>query len=228
MSKRNIKVWAILFFALFSSLVISACGSNKETKNESIYSELNRQIINIVLENYEDGDSISAEDIAIDQIFYGTFSQEGVSEILVTCKILNQPHVAGLDKTVGVLLNTDTMEMIAYKEFSFDRVVINCMKTSSGYNRILVLGTSTTQGISTQDVCLFAIRGNQWVDTPMDVLETISVEPREAPGEEYYCFVTDDRMIVSYEDKLTNPEEMITILRWNPDIEQFVIDGGEQ
>lgn len=51
---------------------------------------------------------------------------------------LNTPHVAGLDKTVGILLDADSLEMVAYKEFAADKVVINCIQASDGQSRILV------------------------------------------------------------------------------------------
>ena len=36
-------------------------------------------------------------------------------------RFLNTPHVAGLDKTVGILLDADSLEMVAYKEFAADK-----------------------------------------------------------------------------------------------------------
>ena len=99
------KVPVVLILVLFTTLFIFACTPKKNTNNyhTNILSELNNCIVEKVIENYEDG-TVNAAEIAIDQIYYGSFSQDGVAEILVTCKILNSPHVAGLDKTVGLLL----------------------------------------------------------------------------------------------------------------------------
>ena len=58
-------------------------------------SELNNRIIEKVAENYEEG-NISALDIVIVRIDFGSFSQDNASEIFVLCKNLNTPHVAGV------------------------------------------------------------------------------------------------------------------------------------
>lgn len=103
MSRMKNRVLAVLILLLFTLPFISACGATETTANDGIFSVLTDWVTEKVMENYEDGE-ISASDIVIDQIYYGSFSQEDVSEIFVVCKILNTPHVAGLDKKVGVLL----------------------------------------------------------------------------------------------------------------------------
>ena len=180
-------------------------------------SELNNRIIEKVAENYEEG-NISALDIVIVRIDFGSFSQDNASEIFVLCKILNTPHVAGLDKTVGILLDADSLEMVAYKEFAADKGVINCIQASDGQSRILVSKTTTYQGISTQEIQLLAVEGSQWVEIPIDALKIIGDESF------YYMDIVDDLIIVASEDKLISSEEIVAVLKWNPETEQFVLE----
>ncbi len=67
------------------------CVWNIEIQDSAdMVSELNNRIIEKVAENYEEG-NISALDIVIVRIDFGSFSQDNASEIFVLCKILNTP-----------------------------------------------------------------------------------------------------------------------------------------
>ena len=123
MGKMKNKVLPVSVLVLFMLMCINACGISKSRDSADMVSELNNRIIEKVAENYEEG-NISALDIVIVRIDFGSFSQDNASEIFVLCKILNTPHVAGLDKTVGILLDADSLEMVAYKEFAADKVVM--------------------------------------------------------------------------------------------------------
>lgn len=121
--------------------------------------------------------------------------------------------------------------MVAYKEFRADEAVINCMQTSNGQSRILFLGTGEGQGMRSQTVELYAVQGNQWVNIPIDIMENVPIERREALEGNCFCYMAGERMAVVYEDDLpisyeenTNPTEIIAILVWNPDTEQFVLE----
>lgn len=230
MSKMKNRVLAVLILLLFTLPFLSACGATETAANDGIFPAFNDWVIEKVIENYEVGE-ISASDIVMDQIYYGSFSQEDASEIFVLCKILNTPHAAGLDKKVGILLDANTLEMVAYKEFMGDKTVINCMQTSKGQSRILFLQTAIYQGISTQRVELYAVQGSQWVNIPIDIMENVPIERREVLEGYCFCYMAGERMVVVYEDNLptsyeeiTNPTEIIAILVWNPDTEQFVLE----
>ena len=205
------KVLPVSVLVLFMLMCINACGISKSRDSADMVSELNNRIIEKVAENYEEG-NISALDIVIVRIDFGSFSQDNASEIFVLCKILNTPHVAGLDKTVGILLDADSLEMVAYK------VVINCIQASDGQSRILVSKTTTYQGISTQEIQLLAVEGSQWVEIPIDALKIIGDESF------YYMDIVDDLIIVASEDKLISSEEIVAVLKWNPETEQFVLE----
>ena len=174
------KVLPVSVLVLFMLMCINACGISKSRDSADMVSELNNRIIEKVAENYEEG-NISALDIVIVRIDFGSFSQDNASEIFVLCKILNTPHVAGLDKTVGILLDADSLEMVAYKEFA-------------------------------------AVEGSQWVEIPLDALKIIGDESF------YYMDIVDDLIIVASEDKLISSEEIVAVLKWNPETEQFVLE----
>lgn len=217
MGKMKNKVLPVSVLVLFMLMCINACGISKSRDSADMVSELNNRIIEKVAENYEEG-NISALDIVIVRIDFGSFSQDNASEIFVLCKILNTPHVAGLDKTVGILLDADSLEMVEYKEFAADKVVINCIQASDGQSRILVSKTTTYQGISTQEIQLLAVEGSQWVEIPIDALKIIGDESF------YYMDIVDDLIIVASEDKLISSEEIVAVLKWNPETEQFVLE----
>ena len=232
MGKIKNRVWVVILMELFTFPFISACAATKPTANDGSISGLNDWVIEKVLENYEDGVGISASDIVIDQIFYGSFSQEDTSEILVVCKILNTPHVAGLEQKVCVLLNDDTWEMIAYKLFKADETVISCMQTSSGQSRILFLGTWESTGVRSQCVELYAIQNSEWVNMTIDIMQAVPTEKRELLEDNCFCYIAGDRMVVVYEenyhiaissDVIANPIEVIAIFIWDPYTEQFAL-----
>ncbi len=125
---RRMKNKILLFLISLLSLMImfTGCASKRQNTNADVLSALNDRCVALITENYEDGeintsDVISNEthvsDIILDQIFYGSFSQEDADEIFVLCKILNNPHAAGFDKKVGIVLDAKTLEMVAYQEF---------------------------------------------------------------------------------------------------------------
>ena len=81
------KVLPVSVLVLFMLMCINACGISKSRDSADMVSELNNRIIEKVAENYEEG-NISALDIVIVRIDFGSFSQDNASEIFVLCKIL--------------------------------------------------------------------------------------------------------------------------------------------
>lgn len=162
--------------AFFSLLLLIPvfCSACAAADNADTISELNKWILQKAEENNEA--DVSASDIVIDRIYYGSFSQQDADEILVLCKFLNMSHTGGLDRTAGIIFSVDSMETVAYKEFGADEVTIDCIKTDNGESRILFTGTTTYQGVSAQDIRLFAIEAGQWVELPIDALETPETE----------------------------------------------------
>ena len=121
---------------LSALVVLSASGKEEESAAEdSWFSELNKLAVEAVIDNSEEYGSMVEDfylEVAIDKIYYGFFSQENADEIFVECRLLNMPHAGGLDTRLGILLNADTLEMIAFKEFYGDEVMIRCLQNAAG------------------------------------------------------------------------------------------------
>ncbi len=213
------KAWIMLGFVLLATICCLFCTVKKEASYAEMFAEINNWIIDKVKENAEDT-SISRSDIVIDQIYYGSFSQKDANslkeanEILVLCKLQNTPHAGGLDRTAGLLLSADSMEVVAYHEFAADKVIINCLHTNSGENRVLFLGTTTYQGISTQEAQLYAIKDGKWIELPVSNVDL---------DKGYLSFVDDNSLIVTTKEEITSPEDILEILIWNQGIGQFVL-----
>ncbi len=205
----------LLMFALLYSIIQKNVLENKSVQsgaNSNLFSALSQLTSEIVLENSEIADEISLSDVVIDRIYHGSFSPKNASELFILCKIMNVPHAGGLDRTAGIVLSADTLELIAYKEFAADKVEISCLQNSDGINRILFIGTTTYQGISAQEISLLAVEGSQWRDIPISALED-----RE---KEYFYFMADNQILVATEPVLT-PSALKAVLVWNPDSEEF-------
>lgn len=128
------------------------------------------------------------------KLYYGSFSHEAANEIFVVCKLLNMPHVGGLDRKAGILLDADTLQLVAYSEFPFDETVINCLQTSDGRSRILVLGTSVNQGMRAQRVYFYGIEGDQWVKLPLDIMEFVPEGKWENLEVNCFCYMAGERL----------------------------------
>lgn len=190
-----------------------AAGCGKVPEGEAHYSELDRYLVEKVKENYEDG-TVEDENIAVAQICSGHFSNGDAEEIFAVCKILNLPHTAGLDKTVTLLLKKDSLEQVAYEEFNADDVEISFFQTSAGQSKVLTIGTTTFQGVSSQEIRFLEIRDGRWQDVEIEALED---------SQDSYCFAIEDRAIlVSAVSDIMGPEDITAVLSWNPDTGQFL------
>lgn len=199
-------------FLLFTIMFVFVHISINNKINKDTLSELNNWIIKKIMENYEDG-TITASDIVVGRSFHGSFSRDNVNEVFVLCKILNTPHVAGTDKKVGILIDSISLEIIAYKEFPSDKTVVDCVQTSNGRNRIVAIRTAQSTGMSVQYIELWAVEGSQWIEIPIDTLKIME--------EDDFYFWGDDMLIVSSDSELKNSEQIKALLIWNPKTEQF-------
>lgn len=95
---KKLKNLTIISLLLLLLMFCSACAA---ADNADTISELNKWILQKVEENNEVG--VSASDIVIDRIYYGSFSQRDADEILVLCKFLNMSHTGGLDRIAGII-----------------------------------------------------------------------------------------------------------------------------
>lgn len=137
--------------------------------------------------------------------------------MLVLCKFKDNPHVAGLDRTLAVVFSRQSMELVAYKCFGADETVIRSLPTESGENRILFLGRATSQGLTSQYIGLFSIENKEWTELP---LEEVQLQDGEL------CYITDDnRLIVLPEESSEASDNDFVTYSWNPERGQFESDG---
>lgn len=197
----------------------------EQTSNDEIIPGFRNWVIEKVLENYWDGDIISASDIVIDQIYYGSFSQEDVCEMLVECKILNLPHVAGLDRRVCLLMPCDSLELTAYTEFPGDRVELDIVQVNSGQSRVVVIKTGISQGIAAQYIGFWAVQDQQWVpvETELGALPIVDTwEGEYTLDSSCFCFLSDNIIFVASGYQSQELPEITAVLIWDPDMEKYV------
>ena len=212
--KKGITVFAAVL--LFAALPMTGCAGTKGTGSTQLLSGLNDRVIETVLENDESGGDIEKSDIVIDQTIYGSFSEPGTEEVLVICKILNTPHVGGLDRRAIIIYEIDSMDVMAYTEIPADEVWVDTLPMSNGQDRIIFSGKSTYQGISAQDVMYFCIRDGQWTEIPIEELKTL--------GEDCFYYLTGDVMIVTTGREFTAPSVITAILTWSQDAGEFILE----
>lgn len=247
--KRKIRLVSISMIVLSVLFFLSACGKKEEPAEETgWFSELNKIATEIVIENniaYVGSLIVDKKvELAIHKIHYGSFSdealrhQESADEIFLECRLLDIPAYAGLDTRVGILLDADSLEMIAYKDFAGDEVMLRCLQTANGQSRILCLRTAFRQGHRTPYFELWAVQGGEWVEIPTGIEELIPEEKKGDWGtEDCFCYMTGgDRLVVTYEEDAQImferghrvPSELAVVLVWDPNKEKFVLDTNTE
>ena len=249
--KKKMSLSCILI--LFMIHFLSACGKEEgqPAEEETWLKKLEQLAVESVIENSEMNGSMVESgnlEVVIDKIYSGSFSneaphqnevslhQENGNEIFLDCRLLHMPHMGGLDTRSGILLNADTMELIAYKDFIGDEVLLSCLQTEKGQSRILCLHTAVGQGHRTSYFDLWTVQGGEWVEIPTGIEELIPEEKRGDWGTED-CFLymgAGDRLVVTYEEdeqimseKIMYeggskvPSELTAILVWSPRQERF-------
>ena len=211
---KRITISAVVI--LLVAFLMAGCAGTKGIDETQLLSRLNNRVIEMVLENDETEGAITASDIVIDQTIYGSFSEPEAEEVLVICKILNMPHVGGLDRRALIILGIDSMDVVAYTEIPADEVWVDILPMSNGQDRIIFSGKSTYQGISAQDIMSFCIQDGQWTEVPVEELEAL--------GEACFYYPTGDMMIVTSGTELTDPSNIVAILTWNQDAGEFILE----
>ena len=210
---KRITVFAAVM--MLAALLMTGCAGIKGTGATQLMSGLNDRVIEMVLKNDELGGIIEKSDVVIDQIICGSFSKPEAKEALVICKILNTPHVGGLDRRAIIILGIDSMDIVAYAEIPADEVWVDALPMSNGQDRIIFSGKSTYQGISTQNVMYFCIQDGQWTE--------MAAEELEALGQECFYYLTGDMMIVTSGRELADLSDITAILTWDQDAGKFIL-----
>lgn len=240
MKKRRILSVSLSILMLSVLLFLSACGKEESAEETGWFSELNKLVIETVTENSYIASMIEEGYIepVIDKIYYGSFSQENANEIFVDCRLKGMPHAGGLDTRAGILMEADTLALIAYKEFDGDGVLLHCLQTANGQSRILSLRTSASTGSQGQWFELWSVRDGEWEELPTGIEELIPEEKKgdiaigmngpERSIEDSFCYMSGgNRLVVTYEQDSNEkpvPSELIAILEWSPFQEKFVFD----
>lgn len=183
-----------------------------------------------------------AETVSIDQIYYGSFTQQGANEVLVICRFSGGlPH--DVEPAACVLLDADTLEMITCKTIGGSVVTVNRLETADGQSRLFVSIITTYQGHSGQYVWLYSLQDGQWAELPTDALDALLeaeygevdtplggyangycslVSGGDWEGKTYLIVATHNS---DYLASLNDPSEVIAVLVWDPSSEQFVLNG---
>lgn len=210
MNRNRIIISYILILLL--GLTMTSCGNHGTSVEGTV--QLEERVIETIMSNREEG-VFDQEDIVIDRIYYGSFSEEDKKEAFVVCKILGMAHVGGLGRKEGVIVDLTSLEVIAHRSFPYDEVSFSCLENANAQTRILMIGTITSQGMSTQDVCLFGITENEWVNMPLKAIETIV-------DENHLFYASEDSLLVTYMRQASEEEVVLEKLTWDPRTEQFV------
>lgn len=189
------------------TVALCACSFNQTS------GDLNERIIEYAEQMAERG-SFEKGDIYIDSILYGSYSQSGQTEMLALCKFKNNPHVVGRDRTLAVIFSCQPMEMVASKCFYADKVVIRSLPTESGKNRMLSLGSSTFQGLTTQQIGLYYIQNGEWTEILMD-------EVHLHEGDMCYM-VNDDKLWILPGGNDEAPAGEVVTYSWDMKSGQFI------
>ncbi len=147
--------------------------------------ELNRYIVEIAESLTEEG-TFEVGDIYVDTILYGNFSQLEMPELLAMCKFKNNVHAAGFDRTLAIIFLQDSMEVVAYKNFGLDEVVLRPLSTNAE-SKILFMGRTTYNDVTSQYIRLYSIEENEWIEC---ALEGVEIQENEL------CYITDDNRLI--------------------------------
>ncbi len=247
--KKKSKLFVFFVWVLF---VLSACG-RQEASEDGWLAKLDKLATETIIER-SDGFGDMAEDgtleIVIAKIHPGSFTQPDANEIFLDCWFKGMPHVGGLDSRAGILLNADTMTVIAYQEYLGDEVMLSCPRTAKGQNRILCLRGSGSQGTRGQDISLWSVNDGKWEALPTGIAECVQYEkkgkePFEIIENEFeitirngFCYM-DEVMVDSgsrlavvreyglsglFEPDAAPAAELAAILIWSPHTERFELD----
>lgn len=212
--RKRVSLFTIIILVLVISM--SGCAGSTGTDDTHLLSGLNDRVVEIVLENDESGDTITASNVMINQTLYGSFSKPETQEVLVVCSILNMPHVGGLGRIAIIILEVGSMDVVAYDEIPADEVWVSSLSMSNGQDRIIFSGKSTYQGISSQDIAYYGIQNGQWMEIPAEEFAVL--------GEDSFYFLTGDVMIVASKSELTDISDITAILIWNQEVGKFVLE----
>lgn len=117
--------------------------------------------------------------IKIECIYEGGFSNPTYSELLVIFKFSPGTHVAGLDFSVAAIYNRNTLDLVSQQSFTSDECHFDLVKDVNKVAYLIYSGTTTYQGHSTCTLQLLNLSKN-W--------EQLLPQEKSIYGEDLYKF----------------------------------------
>jgi len=160
----------IIVCVIICIMAISSSCSSNEVMEDSLASKLLTGI-----DRSQDDYLETMNDKSLNQLLklyaiqYGAFTEVGVQEMLVLFKVLDMPHVAGLDRTVALICDAKTFEVKHQKTFVADQVSIHLLNGLDLRSDILYIGTVSYQGYTAYAVERFDLSEGGWVSKEISV-----------------------------------------------------------
>ncbi len=161
MSRRLFTYFLLIVMVL---VLLTGCSTKRPVEFEQISEELMMQI------ERDQDDYLSAmkdeemsEFLTFHSITYGSFTENGSSELLVLFKVNDVPHVGGLDRTIAAIYDANTYLLKSQKTFVADYVSIQLLTNENQRTNILYIGSVTYQGYTSYSIELFEIEKDRWL-----------------------------------------------------------------
>lgn len=184
----------MIYIIMFVMVTFVGC-IQKQTESENIAGRLITEV-DRSLDDYLEAMSNKTLDqlLKLHSIEYGAFTEVGAEEMMVQFKVMDVPHVAGLDRTVVLICDAKTLESKHQKTFMADRVTFHLLSDLNLKYEILYIGSTTYQGFTAYGIQRFDLSKGDWAT--VDVSDVVFSE-RDA------FFFADDVLQVfelTYED----------------------------
>lgn len=100
--------------------------------------------------------------LTLDSVRYGSFSSPDAAELCALFKYDAPAHAEGLDRTLAVVCAADDLEVVASIDLMADSVRLAFLPAGDGTQRVLYLGASTYQGITSRTQGLYRVSVGAW------------------------------------------------------------------
>lgn len=113
------------------------------------------------------GDEALEQLLKLNTIQYGSFTEVGSDEMLVTFKFVDVPHAGGLDRTLVLICEAKSFDAKMQKTFMADSVTLHLLDGVDSRSEILYIGSVTYQGYTVYGIEHFDLSGGDWTEVPI-------------------------------------------------------------
>lgn len=113
------------------------------------------------------GDEALEQLLKLNTIQYGSFTEVGSDEMLVTFKFVDVPHAGGLDRTLVLICDAKSFDAKMQKTFMADSVTLHLLDGVDSRSEILYIGSVTYQGYTVYGIEHFDLSGGDWTEVPI-------------------------------------------------------------